>query len=80
VRQTDFKVYPNPAKSWLMIEGKEVIEEIAIFSIQGQLIERFSSVSQVNYQLPLTHLCNGVYLFRIKTKKGTVNKRVMVMH
>jgi hypothetical protein len=80
VREIDFKVYPNPAKSWLMIEGKDVIEEIAIFSIQGQLIDRIASVSQVNYQLPLTHLCNGVYLFKIKTKKGTVNKRVMVMH
>lgn len=68
-------VYPNPIHQYLNIDVKSVqIQKIYLFNIQGQLIR---SISKDKRRLKLDYLENGVYILRIKTNAGWINKKII---
>jgi hypothetical protein len=78
--EINFSLFPNPVKGILNISGNQALNELEIFNLQGQFIERINTISTSNYQLPVAHYSNGVYLFKLTTKFGVVNKRVVIMN
>jgi len=79
VKETDIKIFPNPAKGKVFIEGfseLSPIQEVEIFSIDARFItkETGGNIQEID----VSALENGVYLLRLVTQDGTtINKRVV---
>ena len=68
------KVYPNPAKNILHVEGAG-LTEVEVFNIMGQSVlninENFETVD-------ISHLQNGIYFIRIKTTEGEKTVKLVI--
>ncbi len=68
------KLYPNPAKDRLHVEGCG-INKVRIANIMGQvLIEKTANTDNVD--LDISNLAPGVYLIQMETSKGLVTRKV----
>ena len=76
--ETQVKVYPNPTKGMVTVEA-ESGSVISVFNALGQcVLEKKTTDGQT--VLDLQNATSGLYLIRIETASGTVNKRVAVTH
>lgn len=68
------KVYPNPAKNMLHVEGAGLVQ-MEVFNIMGQSVlyvdENFKSINISNLQ-------NGVYFVRLKTNNGEKTVKLVI--
>jgi len=77
-----FVVYPNPAKDYLMISGKELesVQKVRLYSVQGRLLlsselEWLSGSQQI---LRLQGLNPGIYFLELDYGKGVYRQKVWV--
>jgi hypothetical protein len=61
------QLYPNPAQANLFIKTEATIEQIGIYTVQGQLIKKEST--NVNF-IAVDDFASGMYSVRITTDKG----------
>lgn len=68
------KIYPNPAKDVLYIDGFSANAVVSLYDVTGKLL-----ITQVlnQKQLDISFLKNGIYLLRITEKKGFTLKRLV---
>ena len=66
-----YQVYPNPAKTTIFVNGFD-INEVEVFSIDGK-----SLLKTKEQTLNLSSLVHGTYLVQIKSKLGTVLKKII---
>ena len=66
LKNTTFKLYPNPTSDNLTIQSTEKIETIFIFNTLGALLQTEKTNTFSVYNLP-----QGIYIAQIKTDKGT---------
>jgi len=69
LREKTIKVYPNPANDMVYIDTKLDIQQIAIVSLSGAVIERITSITE-NNAVPVGNLNPGYYLLRIQSSNG----------
>ncbi len=69
------KLYPVPASTFVNVEADSYINDIEIYSLDGQLIAKYNVNANNGALYGLT---TGNYVFRINTVKGTVEKKVTV--
>ena len=75
---SDITVYPNPVNGGeLNIAGNTNITEVSVFNLQGQKIDNIL-VNNSAAKLNTSSYCKGIYLLKISTKDGVINKRIMV--
>jgi len=75
----DFTVYPNPATSFVKIQGEDVIKNIVIFDILGKVV--FSNVFDTNstqLNIDTNNLNTGIYLLNIETSKGSGTQKLII--
>ncbi len=74
--ENDFKVYPNPAHDYLIIEG-EGIKEVEVYNLYGQLllVESVDNVSDM--RLNLRDMDASVCFVVLHTESGTVTKCIV---
>ncbi len=70
------KLYPNPVSDELhiSISDNNEIQKISIYNIVGQLVK---TVNGNNDTINTSDLKNGVYLVKIQTNEGTVDKKII---
>ena len=68
------KVYPNPAKNMLHIEGAG-LTQVDVFNIMGQSV---LSINENFETVDIGHLQNGIYFIRIKTTEGEKTVKLVV--
>lgn len=59
-------IYPNPTDNFITVKSNGNINEIAIWSVQGQKVMEFKNMDVVN----VSELQTGMYIARIKTDAG----------
>lgn len=69
--KSSWRMYPNPAHDYLIIEDHDVIDRVTIYSLTGQKIREVSG-GQSAVMLDVAALASGSYLLRID--KGQVNE------
>jgi hypothetical protein len=69
-----FKVYPNPASSYITIESAEPIKSIQIYDLTGKLVKSLSNTPADLKTVDVSSLKSGVYLLKIN--KNSVVKFV----
>ena len=68
------KVYPNPAKETLHIEGKDILQ-VELFNIVGQKV---LSIDANFDAIKLDHLPDGLYFVRLRSKQGEQNLKILI--
>lgn len=76
----DYKVYPNPASDFIIIEGGETSpSKIEFYTQSGTKIKTIQTMeSSLPFQVDLTDLSSGTYLITITTSKATVTYRQVI--
>jgi hypothetical protein len=72
LKNIGFKVYPNPAKDRIYIEGKGT-NEIKLFDVLGNEI-----LNAKEKEIDVSSLKNGVYFVQVKTDKGEIIKKIII--
>jgi len=75
--QVSIASYPNPTHDFLNVVSSEVINEISIVSINGQLVNTIQPNS-TSYQVETSNLDAGTYIFKITTASQTTTRKVIV--
>ena len=63
----EVKLYPNPAKDIIKIEGIEVAE-VEVYSVLGQMVKTVRATNEID----LSGLVEGIYMLRITDVEGKV--------
>lgn len=72
--ETGIKLYPNPVKSNLKIITPNIISEISIYNISGQLVKSRQSTKKPEEIINVSDLKSGIYFIKIQTDKRTITK------
>jgi hypothetical protein len=60
---SDLSLYPNPTSGSFTING--LVSKVDVFSVTGQLVKSFESITSENYQFDVNDLNSGVYLVKM---------------
>lgn len=76
----DFTLFPNPAQSYVMLEGKNSAKSaVRIYNTQGQLVGAHQlDAFDGAVKLPLDDYKSGLYVLEWATKEGRFIKRLLV--
>jgi hypothetical protein len=78
IAATLLEMYPNPTNGLLTIDLKMItIQSVEIADLNGRVVNS-AVVNGSTYQADLSGLKNGMYLVKIHTNAGTVQKNVLV--
>ena len=70
-------LYPNPCQKEVFIEYSIPFDEILIYTLQGELLNRYSGNGTNKMRIDL-FLQAGIYYATIESKEGRITKRFMV--
>jgi len=71
------QVYPNPAQNSIYIQNGQNSRAL-IYNLQGlQLLTM--DLSSASETLDISHINAGVYILKIETKVGVVNKKISIL-
>ena len=70
----DIKVYPNPAKDVLCVEGKDILQ-VELFNIVGQKV---LSIDANFNAIKLDQLPSGLYFVRLQSKQGEQTLKLLI--
>ena len=76
--QTDsrFKIYPNPAKDVIHINGSEAILQIAIINQLGQTVYR-NRPQTLDTKVDISGLSDGVYIVRVISYRASESIQII---
>lgn len=69
------RLYPNPARDYVLLEGIPAGATVAIYTLQGQLIYQVEAASDT-LRIELTQLQEGTYLLQV----GGETRRLIIRH
>jgi len=76
----DFKLYPNPASDYVNLSVTDYTDEdlkINIYNVIGALV-RSESLFQDQKRIDVSELCNGIYVFEIRSKDWSKKQKLIV--
>jgi hypothetical protein len=74
--EAQVKVYPNPTQGFVTIEAEDMTQ-VSVYNAMGQCIMQ-KDVADRQAVLDLYDAVPGLYLIRIETVSGTLNKRIAI--
>ena len=77
VEHNAVKVFPNPANSYINVNATSNISNVEVYTIAGQKVADFTA-NGTQTVISTANLTNGLYLMRINTENGTINKKFTV--
>ncbi len=73
ILDSSLKIYPNPTKDFIKISGNNNIESIALYDINGRLLQEVKVLgNQLEKELSLQQLTSGIYLIKVTSSKGVL--------
>lgn len=72
-------LFPNPSKDIVMLKSAEVMSEISIYSIQGEVLMKGNYFNNEKYiEFSFAEFGKGVYFINIVTGKNSYTKRIII--
>ena len=71
-------VFPNPANHVINVNASSNISNVEIYTISGQKVGDFTA-NGTSTAISTSNLSNGLYLMKINTENGTINKKFSVV-
>ncbi len=79
---SDLITYPNPTRGLLNLRLNGYynhLHSLDVFNLSGQQVLRKSGLHSKQELVDINHLDPGMYILKIKTTKGTINKKIEVV-
>ena len=73
----EIRIFPVPARTMLKITSPELIREVRMIDMLGQLVYN-ESVSGMEHQINVGALRNGIYFIQVLTDKGLETRRIQI--
>lgn len=73
----DIKIYPNPTKAFINIDGSQNISELDILNTNGQLI-RTKTINAMSTHVNISNLSKGIYFVKIHFDFGVITKKIVL--
>lgn len=77
-KETDFKMFPNPADAFVTLQASEKDFEVEIYSADGRKLNAYKSGNETEIQINVSKLESGVYLLILHLKEGTISRKLVV--
>ena len=74
---TDVKIYPNPTRSMVTVEGSELLSVEVYDNISRRILTRTSDGKESIIRFDMSQQAAGSYYIRVKTAHGTVVKKLI---
>ena len=71
--ESTIKIYPNPSKGTVRIEGDEKLKKILLRNILGEMIQEFNKT-----ELDISSYPNGIYFIEVVTENGSFTKKLLL--
>jgi hypothetical protein len=71
------RIYPNPARDYLVIESNRMISEACLYDFLGRMVISNNGMEERVKQLPVSDLTPGIYILRV-IADGSVETRKIV--
>ena len=76
--ETNIEVFPNPTSGIFQIANTNYqISNIEVYNLLGELVHQHRGAFS-NLQINLANQPNGIYFLNIKTKQGTISKKLII--
>ncbi len=76
---TSLSLFPNPATTQLTLDNKDaLIKEVHIYDVTGREVSRHS-INANQRTLDISTLKSGLYIVKIHTEQGVLNRKVQVV-
>ena len=72
-----FRVFPNPASDVVNVEADSKINSVSIYNYAGATVYS-AKVNELNTSISTSDLAKGVYLIKIETENGMINKKLII--
>ncbi len=73
------KIFPNPARNKFTVESSEMIKQVRLINIGGQIIKDMV-VDALRIEINVRNLQTGVYVMQIHTANNMITERIQVLH
>lgn len=70
-------IYPNPAKTQLIVSSGAIIQKVKLYSMQGLLLKEIHANSNIE-TIHLSDLPTNAYLLKCETSSGIISKTLFV--
>ncbi|GEM_PF-3774080 len=77
LKKADLTIFPNPAKNSVTVKSNEIINEVKLISVSGQVVNSIV-VDALQAEFNVSNLKEGIYLIQIHTNEGTVTERIQI--
>lgn len=71
------RIYPNPANNNVNVEASSIINNVEIFNMMGQRVASIDA-NDVTVNINTANLNSGVYMMKVNTENGVINKKFTV--
>ena len=80
INESGFKIFPNPAHDKLIVTSSAQLKQtlVTIFNMQGQQRLSAQFENQNTMQLDVSTLSKGIYIVKVKSGNGVVNKKLII--
>ncbi|SDJ67388.1 T9SS type A sorting domain-containing protein [Flavobacterium noncentrifugens] len=75
-RDSSISIHPNPAKDVVKIQSKNTIKSIALFDVQGRILQS-SAENKKETSIDLSQQSKGIYFLKISTEKGSKIEKII---
>lgn len=72
------RVFPNPAKNFLILESNLIIKEIHLVDLSGRILHR-ESVLNIHCEVDISMLQSGLYIIRLYADQDIATRRFQVI-
>ena len=70
-------VYPNPAETWLTIDGQENHVNIGIYALHGDKIYETAHAVKLPYKVHISSFLSGTYVVKVSNNRGYFVEKVI---
>ncbi|UPT71936.1 MAG: M12 family metallo-peptidase [Flavobacterium sp. JAD_PAG50586_2] len=74
----DYSYYPNPTTGRVTITSKDMITEVAVYNLQGQLLFN-QKMNDLTTNVDISQFATGTYFFKLKFNERQANFKILKM-
>lgn len=74
----DYSYYPNPTNGKVTISSKDIITEVAVYNLQGQLLFN-QRMNDLTTNVDISQFATGTYFFKLKFNERQANFKILKM-
>ncbi len=71
------QIYPNPSTEVLILEANAPIQSIAIYDLDGQLLQSHNDIEQTSFRLYRHQFASGIYIAKVHFEHAIQAKKIV---